>query len=47
MIERYLHHVRVELPGPEETAATARLRLADKFPRTALRRMTHLGLLVA
>ena len=46
MIERYLHHVRTELPGPEETAATARLRLADKFPRTALRRMTHLGLLI-
>lgn len=46
MIERYLHHVRVEQPVPEETAAGARLRLADKFPRTALRRMTHLGLLL-
>ncbi len=46
MIERYLHHVRVELPAPDETAAGARVRLADKFPRTALRRMTHLGLLL-
>ena len=46
MTERYLHHVRVELPAPEETAANARVRLAGKFPRTALRRMTHLGLLV-
>jgi hypothetical protein len=46
MIERYLHHVRVELPAGDETAAGARARLADKFPRTALRRMTHLGLLV-
>ncbi len=46
MTERFLHHVRVELPAPDETAATARVRLAEKFPRTALRRMTHLGLLV-
>jgi hypothetical protein len=46
MIERFLHHVRVEQPAPDETAAGARLRLADKFPRTALRRMTHLGLLL-
>ncbi len=46
MIERHIHHVRVELPPAEETAAGARLRLADKFPRTALRRMTHLGLLL-
>ena len=46
MIERYLHHVRVELPAADETAATARVRLAEKFPRTALRRMTHLGLLL-
>lgn len=46
MIERFFHQVRVELPAPEETAADARVRLADKFPRTALRRMTHLGLLV-
>ncbi|HET7537170.1 MAG TPA: hypothetical protein VFJ90_11980, partial [Candidatus Didemnitutus sp.] len=37
---------RVELPAPTETAAEARVRLAEKFPRTALRRMTHLGLLV-
>lgn len=45
-LERYLHHVTVDWPSPDETAATARLRLADRFPRTALRRMTHLGLLV-
>lgn len=46
MTERFLHHVRVELPATEETAASARVRLANKFPRTALRRMTHLGLLI-
>jgi hypothetical protein len=46
MIERFLHHVRTELPDPGENAAGARVRLADKFPRTALRRMTHLGLLL-
>lgn len=46
MIERFLHHVRVEQPGDDENAATARTRLADRFPRPALRRMTHLGLLV-
>jgi hypothetical protein len=46
MIELFLHHVRVELPAADETAAGARVRLADKFPRTALRRMTHLGLLI-
>ena len=45
MIERFIHHVRVERPDPAETATEARVRLADKFPRTALRRMTHLGLL--
>ncbi len=46
MIERYIHHLRVELPAAAETAVEARLRLAEKFPRTALRRMTHLGLLI-
>jgi hypothetical protein len=46
MMERYIHHLRVELPAPDEVAAGARVRLADRFPRTALRRMTHLGLLV-
>jgi hypothetical protein len=46
MTERFIHHVRVEQPAPGEVAAGARVRLADKFPRTALRRMTHLGLLV-
>jgi len=46
MIKRFLHHVRVELPAAGEIVAGARGRLADKFPRTALRRMTHLGLLL-
>jgi hypothetical protein len=46
MTERFIHHLRVEWPAADETAAAARVRLADKFPRTALRRMTHLGLLV-
>ncbi len=46
MIERFIHHVKVELPAPEEAVAGGRVRLADKFPRTALRRMTHLGLLI-
>lgn len=46
MIERYLHHVATELPAAGEDAAGARVRLADKFPRTTLRRMTHLGLLL-
>jgi hypothetical protein len=46
MIERFIHHLRVELPDGGETAAEARVRLADKFPRPALRRMTHLGLLI-
>jgi hypothetical protein len=46
MIEKFIHALRVELPAAEETAASARLRLADKFPRSALRRMTHLGLLI-
>jgi hypothetical protein len=46
MLERFFQHVRVELPAADETAATARVRLAEKFPRAALRRMTHLGLLL-
>jgi len=46
MIERFLHHVRVEMPAADETAAAARERLAAKFPRNAVRRMTHLGMLV-
>ena len=46
MTERFIHHVRVELPPASEAAAEARARLAEKFPRTALRRMTHLGLLL-
>ena len=46
MTERFLHQVRVEQPVATETAAEARGRLAEKFPRHALRRMTHLGLLL-
>jgi hypothetical protein len=46
MTERFLHHVRVELPPADEVAAGARVRLADRFPRNALRRMTHFGLLL-
>ena len=44
--ERFIHHVRVEQPPATETATEARARLADKFPRNALRRMTHLGMLL-
>ena len=46
MIERYLHHVRIEQPPAGETATEARLRLGEKFPRGAVRRMTHLGMLL-
>lgn len=46
MTERFIHHLRTDRPAPGETVAEARVRLAEKFPRTALRRMTHLGLLV-
>lgn len=45
MIERFIHHVGLERPTAIETPAEARTRLGAKFPRTALRRMTHLGLL--
>lgn len=44
--ERFIHHARVERPDAAETVVEARERLREKFPRTALRRMTHLGLLV-
>lgn len=46
MIERHVHALGVELPPVAETAAEARERLREKFPRNAVRRMTHLGLLV-
>ncbi len=46
MLERYIQYVRTELPAGDEVAAGARVRLAEKFPRTTLRRMTHLGLLL-
>ena len=46
MTERFIHHVRVERPAVGETATEARVRLAEKFPRAALRRMSHLGLLL-
>jgi hypothetical protein len=45
MPERHIQFARMVRPDPAETAASARTRLADKFPRTALRRMTHLGFL--
>lgn len=46
MIERFIHHVRVERPDPAETVVQARERLGAKFSRNSVRRMTHLGLLV-
>jgi hypothetical protein len=46
MIERFIHHLVVELPSTEETMAGARTRLGGQFPRATLRRMSHLGLLV-
>jgi hypothetical protein len=46
MPERFIHHLRVERPPLAETATEARERLREKFPRNALRRMTHLGMLV-
>src|SRR5436190_9500578 len=46
MVERFIHYLRVERPPNAETAAEARDRLREKFPRTALRRMTHLGMLI-
>ena len=46
MISRFIQQVRVELPEATEAAAEARRRLADRLPRPALRRMTHLGLLL-
>jgi hypothetical protein len=45
MLERHIQFMRAVRPDPAETASGARTRLGDKFPRTALRRMTHLGLL--
>src|SRR4051812_39911426 len=45
-LNKFLHAVRVERPGPGEAAGEARERLKEKFPRAALRRMTHLGLLL-
>lgn len=46
MKERFIHHLQVERPVATETAVEARARLAEKFPRSALRRMTHLGLML-
>ncbi len=46
MIERRIQHLRVERPAATETVDAARDRLGPLFPRGALRRMTHLGLLV-
>ncbi|HEY4301931.1 MAG TPA: hypothetical protein VGM73_13725 [Candidatus Didemnitutus sp.] len=44
-MERFIQFASVEQPDPAESLAAARERLRDRFPRTALRRMTHLGLL--
>jgi hypothetical protein len=44
--ERFIHHLRVELPVATESAADARTRLGPLFPRAAVRRMTHLGFLI-
>jgi hypothetical protein len=44
--QRFIHHLRVELPVATESAADARTRLGSLFPRTAVRRMTHLGFLI-
>jgi hypothetical protein len=44
--ERFIHHLRVELPAVTESAADARTRLGALFPRAAVRRMTHLGFLI-
>ena len=46
MNTRFVHHVQVERPAATEDAAGARERLRAKFPRPALRRMTHVGMLV-
>lgn len=46
VIERFIHHVHVERPAENETVVQARERLREKFPRAALRRMTHLGMLL-
>ena len=45
-IERSIRYARVELPPDTEGAAEARERLRDAFPRGAMRRMTHLGMLL-
>jgi hypothetical protein len=46
MIERFIHHLRVERPAASETATAARERLGGNFPRGTARRMTHLGMLL-
>ncbi len=46
MPERFIHHLRVERPAASEDVVAARDRLREKFPRVALRRMTHLGMLL-
>ena len=45
-IQRFIHHLRVERSPAAETAVEARVRLGALFPRAALRRMTHLGMLM-
>src|SRR3569833_3405079 len=46
MIERFIHVAAVDRPAETEDASAARDRMREKFPRAALRRMTHLGLLL-
>lgn len=46
MLERFLHHAKAEHAVDAEDAAAARVRLGDRFPRAAVRRMTHLGMLL-
>jgi hypothetical protein len=46
LMQCFIHHVRVERPPASESAAQARERLREKFPRNSLRRMTHLGMLL-
>jgi hypothetical protein len=46
MVERFIQQAGFERPAATETVLEARVRLSERFPRTALRRMTHLGLLL-
>ena len=41
MTERFLHHLRVELPPAEETAAIARSRLAVRANKPGIEARLH------